>query len=306
MNHLLTMNDLGTQQIYNLLEKAKLCKTQPPVSEENRFIANLFYEPSTRTKMSFEVAEKKLGFHTLDFSPSSSSVEKGESLYDTVKTIEAIGASAVVIRHKEEKYYEQLKNHVSIPIINGGDGKGEHPTQCLLDLYTIFDHFGYLEGLNIVISGDILHSRVARSNAWTLRRLGANIFLSGPKVWHDPTMQFPYVPIEEAIKECDVLMLLRVQRERHEGSNTLSDNSFLFDYGLTVEREKQMAEESIILHPGPVNRDVEIAQELIECERSKILTQVENGVYVRMAVLQSLLPQGGRKIENTIKTSKVI
>lgn len=297
------MSDLQVNEVYELIHLARKYKYEKLDGDEKGFIANLFYEPSTRTKLSFEMAEKKLGYQTLDFTASTSSVQKGESLYDTVKTLEVMRVSAVVIRHPQEEYYKDLLPNIQIPIINGGDGKGEHPTQCLLDLFTIYEEFGHFEELNIVIAGDILHSRVARSNAMMLDRLGASVYVSGPPEWQDNQLPFPYITLEDAIYHCDVLMLLRIQLERHDSSSTNSEDHYYQQYGLTKERESFMKKDSIILHPGPVNRDVEIADELVECSRSRINTQVNNGVFMRMAVLQTLL-KGGNPNEYSHQTSQ--
>jgi aspartate carbamoyltransferase catalytic subunit len=229
----------------------------------------------------------------INFEANSSSVQKGESLYDTVRTLEEIGAKAVVIRHPQQNYFEQLTGKVKIPIINGGDGTGNHPTQSLLDLYTIHEHFETFENIHVVICGDLLHSRVARSNAEVLTRLGAKVSYSGPKEWFDETLpQGTYLTIDEAVKEADVLMLLRIQHERHESLKSPKNLSYLKQYGLTCEREKHMKANSIIMHPAPVNRDVEIADKLVECKRSKIFNQMKNGVFVRMAVLKYALRKG--------------
>ncbi|MCD5322614.1 MULTISPECIES: aspartate carbamoyltransferase catalytic subunit [Pontibacillus] len=293
MKHILTMNDLSNEEIYGVLTRAKEWKGKqvPIVQDRPTFVANLFFEPSTRTKMSFEVAEKRLGFNVLDFSPESSSLQKGETLYDTVRTAQAIGASAVVIRHPKEGYYHELVNGVSIPILNGGDGKGEHPSQCLLDLYTIYEEFGTFENVHVVISGDVKHSRVARSNAYALHRLGAEVSLSGPDEWKDNTLPFPYIQIDQAVEQADALMLLRIQNERH--AKQVNQSHYLEEHGLTLARERRMKRESIILHPAPVNRGVEMEDELVETKRSRIFTQMENGVYVRMAMLQAALQEGG-------------
>ncbi|KGP92795.1 aspartate carbamoyltransferase catalytic subunit [Pontibacillus chungwhensis BH030062] len=299
MKHILTMNDFTNEEIYSLLIQAKRMKDGKVQSFQAKptFVANLFFEPSTRTKMSFEVAEKRLGLDVLDFSPESSSVQKGESLYDTVRTAESLGASAVVIRHPREGFYHELVTGVSIPIINGGDGKGEHPSQCLLDLYTIYEEFGTFKDVHVVIAGDVKHSRVARSNAYALSRLGAKVSLSGPKEWKDNTLDFPYLEIDEAVQQADVLMLLRIQNERHNQKG--SQSQYLQQYGLTLDREQKMKSHSIILHPAPVNRGVEIESELVEGERSRIFTQMENGVYVRMAMIRAALQEGGKTDEYT-------
>src|SRR5699024_4989107 len=246
--------------------------------------------PSTRTKTSFIVAERKLGLEVLDFHPEASSVQKGESLYDTVKTFEAIGANMLVIRHEDDHWYEEVEG-LSIPVINAGAGKVEHPSQCLLDLLTIYQEFGGFEGIHIVIAGDIKHSRVARSNAKALDRLGAKVYLTAANGYQDETLQFPYISMDEAVKICDVMMLLRVQHERHTEHQQMIN--YLTTYGLTTEREQKMKEQAIIMHPAPVNRGVEIDADLIESKRSRIFKQMTNGVFIRMAMISHLLQKWG-------------
>jgi aspartate carbamoyltransferase catalytic subunit len=300
MNHLLTVSSLTIGEITQLLDQAEHYRQGRMIWEpcEKMFVANLFFEPSTRTKSSFEVAERKLGLDVIPFEVSTSSVQKGETLYDTVETLAAIGVNAVVIRHPQDAYYEELLGRVSIPILNAGDGCGQHPTQCLLDLLTIRQEFGTFKGLKVAIVGDVRHSRVARSNAEMLTKLGAEVYLSGPKDWHDETLPYgTYVEVDEAVREADVVMLLRIQFERHDGQSGAADDYHL-RYGLTIEREKQMKPGSIILHPAPVNRGVEIADELVECERSRIFKQMQNGVYVRMAVLARALHTKERGMNN--------
>jgi aspartate carbamoyltransferase catalytic subunit len=286
---LLTTSQLSAKEIQEIILSASEFangKTWQP--KEKLFISNLFYEPSTRTKSSFEMAERKLGLEVIPFEVQTSSVLKGETLYDTVKTLEAIGTDAVVIRHSADNYFSELEKGIRIPIINAGDGKGHHPTQSLLDLMTIQQEFGSFTGLTVTIIGDILHSRVARSNADALVRLGAKVVFSGPEDWVDQN-QLPagscYMSVDEAIKLADVVMLLRVQHERHDGKLLFDKNEYHRNYGLTLERERQMKKGSIILHPAPVNRGVEIADELVESPKSRIFKQMENGVYIRMAVL---------------------
>lgn len=279
------MKEISTDDIYKILDEAAQFEegmTWEP--GKKMFAANLFFEPSTRTRFSFEVAEKKLGLDVLHFSSEHSSVQKGESLYDTVRTLEEIGADVAVIRHADDCFYSSLKGNISIPIINAGDGCGNHPTQSLLDLMTIQQEFGTFEGLNIAINGDVKHSRVARSNAEVLKRLGANVKLSGPFEWWDASIG-DYVDFDQAVEESDVLMMLRIQHERHHGGSQATSD-YHEKYGLTVERAKRMKKESIIMHPAPVNRGVEIASELVESPKSRIFKQVRNGVYVRMAVLK--------------------
>jgi aspartate carbamoyltransferase catalytic subunit len=304
IHHLLTTNELKVEEISQILTDAHSFKAGMKWHPEGQmFTANLFFEPSTRTKSSFEVAEKRLGLEVIPFEVLTSSVQKGETLYDTVKTLESIGANAIVIRHQQDRYFDELVGKVNIPIINGGDGCGHHPTQSLLDLMTIQEEFGEFKGLKIAIIGDIRHSRVARSNADVLTRLGAEVIFSGPKEWFDTRSAdiARYRPIDEAIQEADVVMLLRVQHERHQNKSSYTANEYHKQYGLTLEREKMMKPSSIIMHPAPVNRNVEIADSLVECQRSRIFKQMENGVYVRMAAIKRSIENlgGGKKYETT-------
>ncbi|MGQ3377050.1 aspartate carbamoyltransferase catalytic subunit [Priestia endophytica] len=300
MKNLVSMADLSVEEILDLLENAEKMKqgkyaTQLP---KQTFVANLFFEPSTRTKSSFEVAERRLGLDVIPFDVTTSSVQKGETLYDTVQTLSSIGVEAVVIRHTEDEYYKDLIGKISIPVINAGDGCGQHPTQCLLDLMTIKEEFGVFEGLNVAIIGDLRHSRVARSNVEILGKLGANILLAGPEEWKDSSLEGTYVTVDEAVKKADVVMLLRIQLERHEKDEDL--RAYHEQYGLTIEREKNMKKGSIIMHPAPVNRGVEIADELVECSRSRIFKQMENGVYIRMSVLARSLQMAERGMKYAI------
>lgn len=303
MKDLLSVKDMDAKEIIELLEMARRFRQESISFKKQIFVANMFFEPSTRTKMSFLVAERKLGLEPLEFHTETSSIKKGESLYDTARTFEAIGADVLVIRHQDDDWPSQIEGKLAIPIINAGAGTKDHPTQSLLDAYTIYDQFGTFKDVNVVIAGDIKHSRVAHSNAQILQRLGANIYVSGAPSMQDDELEFPYISIDEAIEKCDVLMLLRIQFERHEEAIAETDN-YLQNYGLTVEREKQMKSSAIIMHPGPVNRGVEIASELVECDRSRIFTQMENGVYIRMAILTKLLLDWGIIHENEINQCK--
>lgn len=301
MNHLLTMSDLTIEEIQNLLKEAEgFANGEKTSLKRQTFVANLFFENSTRTRFSFEVAQKKLGLEVINLAVESSSIQKGETLYDTVKTLQAIGVEAVVIRHTEDEYFQEIKD-AGMPILNAGDGCGNHPTQCLLDLLTIKQEFGHFEGLKVAIVGDLRHSRVARSNAEALTRLGAEVYFSSPNEWKDEKNQFgTYKDLDELVEEVDVLMLLRVQHERHDSETNHIMENYLQKHGLTVERETKMKTTSIIMHPAPFNRDVEIASELVECERSRIFKQMENGVYVRMAVLKRALPNVWGEIKNEV------
>ena len=288
MNDLVSMKQVSETEILAILDRAQNFEEYGARELPGKYtVSNLFFEPSTRTKTSFEVAERKLGIDVVPFESGFSSTVKGETLYDTVKTLESIGIDALVIRHPEVGYYEQLLGKTNISIINGGDGSGQHPTQSLLDLYTIREEFGSFDGLNIVIAGDVAHSRVAKSNADALTRLGANVTFLCPAEWAG---EFEAVhEWNDKLLSSDVIMLLRVQHERHDGKSSFTKESYHHQYGLTIERAKKMKENAIIMHPAPINRGVEIDGDLIECSKSRIFKQMENGVYIRMAVLESVL-----------------
>ncbi len=294
LKHLLTIEELTLPQVLGLIKRAEQFKNGATWQAKNQlFAANLFFENSTRTHRSFELAERKLKLEVIQFDASTSSLNKGESLYDTVLTMSAIGVDIVVIRHPQEEYYRELVHSASITcsIINGGDGRGQHPTQCLLDLMTIYEEFGHFDGLKVAIVGDIANSRVARSNAGILQRLGADVYFSGPSEWYDNDFdQYgQHKLIDELVPMVDVMMLLRVQHERHDGKYSFSQEDYHTNYGLTLKRAKNMRKEAIIMHPAPVNRNVEIADELVEAKNSRIITQMTNGVYVRMAVLEAII-----------------
>jgi aspartate carbamoyltransferase catalytic subunit len=298
-NHLIDTKDLSKAEIDHILERAAYWEANPPVVApfHGHFVANLFFEPSTRTRFSFEVAEKKLGFHVLNFSQEVSSTKKGESLYDTVKTLVSLGIEIAVIRHREPgAILELVDRNPGCKIINAGAGHLAHPTQALLDLYTMKKHFGELKGLTVAIVGDIAHSRVVRSNLWTLQKMGMRIILSGPKEMRDLDCEkfASYVPFDEAIRQADVVMMLRIQLERHEQNLFTNVEEYHAAYGLTLARAEQMKPDAIIMHPGPFNRGVEIADELVEDSRSKIFEQKANGVFVRMAILEHVMLGGNQ------------
>lgn len=304
MKHLLTTAELNVEEVLEIITDAQaFADGMEWHPSRPMFAANLFFEPSTRTKSSFEMAERKLGLSVIPFEVNTSSVQKGETLYDTVKTLESIGVNTVIIRHEKDQYFEELKGKINIPIINAGDGCGHHPTQSLLDLLTIQQEYGRFAGLKVAIIGDIQHSRVARSNADVLTRLGAEVVFSGPKQWFDNKIvgNCQYEPVDKAISSADVVMLLRIQHERHHEKENFTLQEYHQQFGLTIEREMQMKEGSIIMHPAPVNRNVEIADSLVECRRSRIFKQMQNGVFVRMAAIKRSLEstQGGNKNEST-------
>ncbi|ATP39279.1 aspartate carbamoyltransferase [Solibacillus sp. R5-41] len=288
MKNLLSMEHLSNEEILHILDRAKAFENgEEPKTARTYNVANLFFEPSTRTKTSFEMAERKIGCTVIPFDAGFSSAVKGETMYDTVKTLEMIGIDAVVIRAKEDEYYNELLEGINVAVINAGDGAGQHPSQCLLDLYTIKKEFGTFEGLNVTIVGDVSHSRVAKSNATALTKLGANVRFLCPQEWAGDFEAF--YSWDGILEDSDVIMLLRIQHERHTVSKSFSKESYHVKYGLTPEREKMMKKAAIIMHPAPVNRDVEIADELVECERSRIFQQVRNGVYTRMAIVETIL-----------------
>ena len=290
-----TTAELTVSTIEKLLQDAtQFAEGKTLKADQELFAANLFFENSTRTKTSFEVAERKLGLSVIPFEASTSSISKGESLYDTVRTLESIGVNLVVIRHIQDAYYKELDT-IKIPIINAGDGKGNHPSQCMLDLLTIYQEFGKFEGLKVGIVGDVKHSRVAKSDAEALRKLGAKVYFSGPSAWFDEgtIINGTFLQLDNLVKEVDVLILLRIQHERHEDKMDLSLESYHRRYGLTKEREQMMKEGAIIMHPAPINRGVEIDSDLVEGKRSRIFKQMENGVYARMAIIKHLLEKQG-------------
>lgn len=288
MKNLVSMKDLSVEQIMSILKQAQLFQEGASSTLKNNYtMANLFFEPSTRTKMSFEMAERKLHLNVLPFDAGFSSTLKGETLYDTVKVLEAIGIDAIVIRHEQNNFFDQLVDKTKVAIMNGGDGTGNHPTQSLLDIFTIWQEFGTFQNKIITIVGDIAHSRVARSNADALTRLGAKVQFVCPSEWQG---EFNTInDFDDVIESSDVIMMLRVQHERHDGITSFSKEDYHKAFGLTIEREKRMKKESIIMHPAPFNRDVEIASELVECDRSRIFKQMENGVFIRMAVIEIIL-----------------
>lgn len=285
MMNIFKLDDLTIAEINEILESATAFKSGLKKINYNnqKIIANLFFEPSTRTHYSFEVAEMKLGCKTINFTAETSSVKKGETLYDTVKTFESIGVDAVVIRHQEDEYYKELEN-INIPILNGGDGTKDHPSQSLLDLMTIKEEFGDFKNLKVLIVGDIKHSRVAHSNIKVMERLGMKVYTAGPEKFKDNNLKF--VELDKIIGEVDVIMLLRIQFERHQDEMKMSKKEYNQNYGMTIERMKKMKEKAIIMHPAPFNRNLEISNEVVECEKSRIFKQMKNGVFVRMAMIE--------------------
>ncbi len=300
--HIRGIDDLGKDGILEIMELSNHFlevsnRRIPKVPAlRGKTVAWLFYEDSTRTRLSFETAAKRLSADTMNFSISSSSVKKGESLRDTIETISAMGVDAVVVRHKSVGVPWLLPKWTDASIINAGDGAHEHPTQSLLDCYTITQQLGSVAGKRIVIVGDIKHSRVARSNIKAFTMLGASVALAAPPTLLPPSMtNWPVdviMDLDVALKEADVLYLLRMQLERQEESLVPSLREYTNFYGLTTERSRKLQKSSIIMHPGPMNRGVEISGDVPELPNTVITNQVENGVVVRMAVLYHLLGSG--------------
>ncbi|WP_168120712.1 aspartate carbamoyltransferase catalytic subunit [Paenibacillus sp. HB172176] len=288
---LLGLKDISKEEIESILDRAAYFEAQTTKvqqAQQGKFAANMFFENSTRTRFSFEVAEKRLGAEVINFSAAASSVQKGESIYDTVRTLESMGIDVGIIRLKPIGLLAELAEKIKVPLINAGDGNNEHPTQALLDLYTMRKHFGSIQGLNVAIIGDVLHSRVARSNLWALTKLGAKVSFCAPDNMQATELDVNYISMEEALK-ADVVMMLRVQLERHESGMLSSAEAYREQYGLTVDRAKKMGSHAIIMHPAPVNRNVEIDDELVEHPQSRIFPQMENGVPIRMAVIERAL-----------------
>ena len=255
-------------------------------------IANLFFENSTRTKLSFELAEKRLSADVVNFSAASSSVKKGETLIDTVNNILAMKVDMVVMRHPSPGAAEFLSKHIDSVIVNAGDGTHEHPTQALLDAYSIREKLGDVKGKKVVIVGDILHSRVALSNIYCLQKLGAEVKVCGPLTLMPKYIESLGVTVETNLKKalewCDVANMLRIQHERQEIKHFPSLKEYTLQYGLTQEILDSLGKEIVVMHPGPINRGVEISSEIADSKNAIILNQVENGVAVRMAVIYLL------------------
>ena len=302
MKHLLGIADLDASELDHLLgltdhfvEVSRRRMPKVPALQ-GRTVCWLFYEDSTRTKLSFEQAAKRLSADTLNFTVSSSSVRKGESLRDTVETIEAMGVDAIVVRHGSAGVPTQVSRWVSASVVNAGDGWHEHPTQALLDCYTIREQLGSLDGTRIAIVGDIAHSRVARSDVWAFTKLGAEVTLVAPTTLLPPSLDGWPVRVDQSLDRVlphvDVVYLLRMQQERMTEALLPTLREYTARWGLTRRRVDQLAEKAIVMHPGPMNRGVEIAADVADLPRAVVIDQVRNGVAVRMAVLYELLGAG--------------
>jgi len=298
IQHLLGLEGVPRQDIELILDTAdnfyevlqREIKVVPTL--RGKTIVNLFYENSTRTRISFELAEKRLSGSPINFSSSTSSVKKGETLKDTIRNIEAMKIDMVVVRHSGAGVPFFLTQCTDAVIINAGDGFHEHPTQALLDLMTIRRRLGKLEGLNVTIVGDILHSRVARSNIWGMRTMGMHVTVCGPHTLlpqHMDSLGIRYTDnLDEACEGADVVMMLRLQLERQNKGLVPSIREYRSLYGFDAERLEKLGEKAIIMHPGPVNRGIELASDVADSKNSVILDQVTNGVAVRMAALYLL------------------
>jgi aspartate carbamoyltransferase catalytic subunit len=295
---LLGIADLSSDEIYRVLDTAEAMREigERPIKKvptlRGKTVVNLFYEPSTRTRTSFEIAEKRLSADTLNIAVAASSVLKGETLADTAMNIEAMAPDMIVVRHASSGACHLLARICRSKIINAGDGMHEHPTQALLDAFTIRQHKRRIDNLKVAIVGDLLHSRVLRSNVLLLTKLGAEVWVSGPPTLVPPGIERLGVrvttSVDEAVADADVVMMLRIQQERMQGAFFPSLREYYNVFGLTTERVGRARRDVIIMHPGPMNRGVEIASEVADGPYSVILEQVANGVAVRMAVLYLL------------------
>ena len=307
---ILGIRGLSVEEITTILDTAgsfkdvstRAIKKVPTL--RGKTVINLFFESSTRTRTSFEIAAKRLSADSINISASTSSVTKGETLIDTARNLEAMAPDAIIIRHPSPGVPHQLARMISASIINGGDGAHEHPTQALLDGFTIREQKGRIAGLTVAIIGDIMHSRVARSNSHLLTKLGAHVRIAGPR----PLIPVGYDKlagdsegslticdrIDDAIAGADVVMMLRIQRERMNDAYFPSLKEYSIQYGLTPRRLELAARDAIVMHPGPVNRGVEISSEVVDSSQSLILDQVTNGVAVRMALLFLLIGTEGQ------------
>ena len=292
---LLGLEDLNREEIEFILETAESFKEvstreiKKVPALRGKTVVNLFYEPSTRTRVSFEVAAKRLSADVINIAAETSSVRKGETLIDTGKNIEALKADIVVMRHNYSGAAKMLARHLEISVVNAGDGWHEHPTQALLDMFTLKEKLGRIEGLNISIVGDIAHSRVARSNIWGLTKLGARVTACAPAMLIPPAIEQMGAhitqDIEEALRDADAVNVLRMQFERDESAAFPQQLEYFKNFGITQERLAKAKRDILVMHPGPINRGIEMSSEVADGTHSVILEQVTNGIAVRMAVL---------------------
>jgi aspartate carbamoyltransferase catalytic subunit len=315
IKHLLSINQLSREDVLKVLDTAesfrevgtRVIKKVPAL--RGRTVVNLFFENSTRTRISFELAAKRLSADVINFSTSGSSVSKGESLKDTALTLQAMGADAIVIRHSSSGAPQTLSGWVTASVLNAGDGTHEHPTQALLDLFTIREHFPSFEGLRIAIVGDVRHSRVARSLTFAAAKMGGQVTLVGP-----PTLIPPEAPawgaevsndLDDVLPKLDVCYMLRVQRERQRQQFFPSVREYSRLWGLSRSRVEALPESALIMHPGPMNRGVEIASDVADLPRALITDQVTNGIAVRMSLLYLMLGGDARRVEAEGATDEI-
>ena len=301
----LGLYDVSKEEINEILDTAVamkdiLTRTVKKVPTlRGKTVINLFYEPSTRTKFSFNLAAKRLSADVMSISKSSSSIAKGESLLDTAKTMEVMGADVVVIRHSAPGAAKFLAENISASVLNAGDGAHAHPTQALLDIYSIKEKLGEIAGLKVLIVGDIAHSRVARSNIWGLNKLGAEVAVAGPQTLIPREIEKMgvkvYTDLDQALENVDVVNILRIQMERQESGLFPSIREYREIYGMNAERLERIGKKAMIMHPGPMNRGIEIESSVADSPQSVITKQVKNGVAIRMALLYLL---AGREIDN--------
>ncbi len=290
MRHLINTTDFSKEEIEELYKRADEFKESPPSNLlKDKMIITIFFENSTRTRSSFEVAAKRLGASVVSLDVSKSSSKKGETLFDTAANLDAMGPNAIVVRHQNAGVPKILSKYVNCPILNGGDGSHAHPTQALLDLYTIKSYFKDVEGKKIAIVGDIKNSRVANSNIELLTRFGLDVILVAPPQFLPKTNLKTSYNLKEVIKDVDIVMSLRTQTERHANQIYASLEDYATDFCITKEVAKDY--DFILLHPGPVHRNIDIDDEMLSDPRCKVLEQVRNGVFVRMAVLEKLINQ---------------
>lgn len=296
MRHLLTTQDFSKEEIEELLKRAeKFLNDEEPSKKthQNKLLINIFFENSTRTRSSFEVAAKRLGLDVVNLDVGTSSTSKGETLYDTAANLDVMGPSVIVVRHKSSGVPQILSKYVSCSIVNGGDGAHAHPTQALLDLFTIKNHLKKLDGKKIAIVGDIKNSRVANSNIELLSRFGMEVILVAPPHFMPKTSLAKTHDIREVIDEVDVVMSLRTQTERHETVSYASLKDYASDFCIT---EDLIGDRNlIVMHPGPVHRNIDITDGVLSDPRCKVLEQVRNGVAIRMAVIEKLITDAASK-----------
>lgn len=292
---LLGLEDLNREEIEFILATAESFKevTTREIKKvpalRGKTVVNLFYEPSTRTRVSFEIAAKRLSADVINVASETSSVRKGETLIDTGKNIEALKVDIIVVRHNYSGAAAMLARHVNVSVVNAGDGWHEHPTQALLDIFTLKEKLGKIEGLNVSIVGDIAHSRVARSNIWGLTKLGAKVMVCAPQMLIPPAIEQMGVAvtsnIDEALSRADAVNVLRMQFERDEEDAFPGQLEYFKNFGITKERLAKAKKNILVMHPGPINRGIEISSEVADSPNSAILEQVTNGIAVRMAAL---------------------